>query len=207
MLFQVSLIEDIISGKKTMTRRPWKGYTFLTPDAIYATKVFSYRGIDPIGQPATFNGHRDRVVYRVGQTYAVQPGRGKRGIWWMFDGATQICDDTGIYSPGDGLRYNEKNIPIAFLEKKGYHPLRIEIVSLHHEDARAITEADARAEGFADRLAFWKVWTGIYDKRAFKVLSHADAKYLQDSDAAHVWLMDKFAAPYDCVVIEFKVAL
>lgn len=64
MLFKSELIEKIKAGDKTQTRRPVKpGQEF----------VVDHRNGDSIvsGRPS------NRTLYRVGQDYAVQPGRGK----------------------------------------------------------------------------------------------------------------------------------
>lgn len=81
MLFQHSLIENITSGRKTQTRRP------VPPgEELSDGKVFS----------ETMN-HRTivyRVRYAIGQSYAVQPGRGKPGI--IIDGKPLRIEITDI---------------------------------------------------------------------------------------------------------------
>lgn len=64
--------------------------------------------------------HNGREKWRVGRTYAVQPGRGRRQI------------------------------------------ARIRVVRIRSERLSRISQADARAEGFADRREFMRTWERIH---------------------------------------------
>jgi len=67
MLFKPALCEKILSGQKTQTRRLVKdGEARPLPEMVTAI--------------AEKWPYRSRLKWRVGQTYAVQPGRGKPGI-------------------------------------------------------------------------------------------------------------------------------
>lgn len=109
MLFKPELIERILAGDKTQTRRVVKPGEQIVVDAT-APDV-----------PVAILDARGRVKWRVGQTYALQPGRGKAGI---------------------GVRIRVKRLALDY-------------------DARQISEADARAEGFRSREEFLETWIAI----------------------------------------------
>jgi len=68
IMFKPVLIDQIKSGNKRMTRRVLKPDQFLFDNCIKAWI------------PNKSNPTTTRVVYKVGNTYAVQPGRGKLGV-------------------------------------------------------------------------------------------------------------------------------
>lgn len=45
---------------------------------------------------------------------------------------------------------------------------RIEIVQIREEDVRNISDADVKAEGFADKFSFMRVWVSMHDKEIHK---------------------------------------
>jgi hypothetical protein len=94
---------------KTQTRRPAKRGDFIitTPGAPHDHTIVAVER----------NG---RLLYEVGRTYAIQPGRGKHSLG------------------------------------------RFRLLAIKHEQARGISEADARAEGFASPAAFQEIWTKLY---------------------------------------------
>ncbi len=100
--FKPELVDKIKKGLKTQTRRPDKeGDTADT----WVTTIYR-------------NG---RKLWKIGQTYAIQPGRGKRGVGFLT------------------------------------------IKNIRNEDVRYISQTDAVAEGFNDRIGFLQVWCGFYD--------------------------------------------
>ena len=62
MIFKPEMVEKILAGEKTVTRRPVKFKSELPPGAPGPVRV---------EQPCR---------YEVGKTYAVQPGRGQKGV-------------------------------------------------------------------------------------------------------------------------------
>lgn len=115
------------------------------------------------GDALTEGGHRlfrcDHQVYAIGNTYAVQPGRGKPGIWW------------GAW--GDGMKYpihvryaHEQGIEPSDAEAWGYRPLRIRVRTIHQEDVRDMSPEGVKAEGFASKEAFLRTWIEMHDRGA-----------------------------------------
>jgi ASCH domain len=156
--FKKELAEKIARGLKTQTRRPFKeGDHFRDLD----TSTLYRKG---------------RKQWAVGQRYAVQPGRGKKGIGF------------------------------------------IEVTQIRYEDVREISQADAMAEGFKNRIAFLQVWTGFYDPsvtiveglRAWHLTikgpgnTSAFAHDLSEEDAIAV-LMARPAALYQAWAITFTL--
>lgn len=100
--FKKELAGKILKGLKTQTRRPDKEGDY--GDAWVTT---IYR-----------NG---RKLWKIGQVYAIQPGRGKPGVGFL------------------------------------------KIKNIRNEDVRYISQTDAVAEGFTDRIGFLQVWCSFYD--------------------------------------------
>lgn len=71
MIFSLKSIEDILTGKKTQTRRLVKDGDMLSSGLhpLYSCPDCVYR--------YTSKGQGTRTKWKVGNTYAVQPGRGK----------------------------------------------------------------------------------------------------------------------------------
>jgi len=77
MLFKPELCEAILQRKKTQTRRVIKtgesGY-------IYPTGLFNPDDIEPNDVLTFVKNPSGTIKWRVGRTYAIQPGSGKHGI-------------------------------------------------------------------------------------------------------------------------------
>ena len=137
-------VEEILSGKKTQTRRiakPGEGY-------------FTWRNEgDPSNSLVTNTS--GTVKWEVGRTYAIVPGRGKPAVWWH---------DVG------GLRYYEEPVYSGEYDLKAYYmqnhwqPLRICITAIRQEPLQSITEADARAEGVNNIEEYRALWERINGK-------------------------------------------
>ena len=72
MLFKLELCEAILAGRKTQTRRVEKPGDV----ELYDQKVIGGKIVDYI-RAVVRNG---RVLWEVGRTYAIQPGRGKKAV-------------------------------------------------------------------------------------------------------------------------------
>ncbi len=74
IMFAPDMLELVLSGKKTQTRRQVKhGQSIIE---LYADP----NEPDEIGCVVDGGGKRDVKKWRVGNTYAIQPGRGKKGV-------------------------------------------------------------------------------------------------------------------------------
>lgn len=147
-------IDEIISGQKTQTRRIKKEKELYLPDlqAVAITNVYGYRAIDSCGQASYFNGHTDRLKWVVGCDYAVQPKRGRPGVWWL-DCSIPKWELPGTTREAVGTPYTVGN---EFSKRMGWQPLRIRITSIRQERLQDISEEDALAEGceaFSDHVA------------------------------------------------------
>lgn len=143
--------------------------------------------------------------YRIGSTYAVQPGRGKSTLWWkILDGV--LCVNPAIeWKPTDTLDGLDYENMIRFdnratWRKHGYTEGLIRITDIRKEDVRCISDDDVRAEGFNNRGAFFDLWLAMHDADAAKIYSsHAivpDARnYLWTRPAEH----------YQAWAIEFEL--
>lgn len=128
MIFKPELLEKVLAGAKTQTRRPAHygevainpfGTPLMLIDEIDISKYFV---IETVLNP---NGNRR---FKVNQSYAAQPGRGK---------------------PAQA---------------------RIIVQKVRFEDVRNISQADAVAEGFRDRLEFWQTWCAFYCPRPMEYI-------------------------------------
>lgn len=151
MIFKPELLAKILAGTKTQTRRPsdpkesvvWSG---------------DPNGDDPsVTILAVYSADKKRVKYRVGKSYALQPGRGKPA---PLVAALRTPDSIvrKIVTEHDGPFY------YAMAD-----PARIVITAIGHEDVRTISDEDAIAEGFKDRIGFLEVWCSFYDPKALRM--------------------------------------
>ncbi len=161
MLFKSELIEAIVQGKKTQTRRPVK----------HSDALIEWDDADGVHQQlVTVSNNRQRIKIECGKDYAVCPGRGKPGVMWIpntgelcypgDDGYAEIAAawkhitlDTSFAPPGEGFEF-----------------LRIRVLGIQREDVRDILWLDALAEGFVNRSDFWRVWCEFYDKPGLAVI-------------------------------------
>lgn len=208
---------------------------YVGPD--YETVMLAEHGSHELGGGGGYQESESdwRSVYKVGKSYAVQPGRGKPGIWFAID------DDTGkpYYAHQTVLldfkttvtdwerahqelfSHNGKANPEAWLNNNGYKPLRILLTNIRQEDARNISDADAIEEGFKSKWHFLQTWCGMYDK-AVNILDvmpgiwlgglNADHKqgYMRkgwgENDTMLPGLMSRPAKNYECWSLDFQPA-
>ncbi len=146
MLFQPDLVDKIISGAKTQTRRLAKpGETVSVWDS-QIVGVYTATG---------------RVRFALGKTYAVCPGRGKPTVFVARLRTTEGVESHLVTDDSPPLYQHMAD------------PLRIRITAICREDVRSITQADAQAEGFEDRGEFWHVWTEMHDSRFYPTFRYA----------------------------------
>ena len=155
-IFKPELIDEIVAGNKTQTRRPVKPGEVpfvMAGDYEIAQTGNSIITLDNL----TIAGVRQngRLKYKVGRDYAIQPGRGKSCVWWHPRDKTwrTNADIRRHYPHGGDVRIN------------AYVRLRYRLTEICAEDVRNISHADAVAEGFHTRpkIEFLKVWCSFYD--------------------------------------------
>lgn len=143
MLFKKELIEQIVKGRKTQTRRPVKDGEWL--DSLdWGVRLHSRTTKLPTS--------KGRMKVRIGKDYSVCGGRGWPCTLWKPESGE-------IYYPS-GERDSQH-----FVMCNGYVPLRILITDIRREDVRGISSEDAEAEGFRSEAEFLLTWCGFYDKR------------------------------------------
>lgn len=178
MLFKSGLIEQIVLGNKTQTRRPIKlgehQHTQIKPFGVYQNK-------------------REKVI--IGRDYAVQPGRGQAGILWHPETQATITVDAH--------KLVMERMGAALVN---FVPLRIRVLDIRSEDVRHISHADALAEGFchAPKLEFLWTWCSFYDYPMYEELLVTE--YDPNSpDHCPLFLRDRADEKYQAWVYSFEV--
>lgn len=209
MIFQHTW-QWVLNGTKTQTRR-------LVKPGESENTAYAYPPQE-LGEESFPKGvfHFDpetlvrRPVYVIGQSYAVQPGRGKPAVWWRkYNGEIDYRLDADKKLVMNPRRYGR----IHALSDMGYQPLRIRIVSIRNEDVRYISNLDVWAEGytyvtrFGLPLSFWDTWVGMHDKSYLETFRKATANY-SHMTIYHLVKAGFFARPverYNAWVLTFEV--
>ncbi len=145
-LFKPELIPKIITGAKWQSRRLWKdGTAFVnftpTDTSNRIQKLISFPNL--------------YILKEVGRDYAVQPGRGKPGVWYcpkcnfLMEELSQIS-----YSADKPITCGRCKV---FLNS-----LRIRVLKIRKERLFDISEEDAKAEGFSDEQDFLAYFYSLY---------------------------------------------
>lgn len=189
MNFKRELLEKVIRGEKTQTRRPVKNGQYKAP---YGTavpddyiKTVRAERVLPGGQHQL-----SRVVFEIGKDYAACPGRGKPAMYWTIDGNGDLC----IWP------YTQRPDPVQTWQQS-----RIRITNIRREDVRSISLEDAVAEGFKSRLEFWQVWCGFYDTYMLRQPLFGGDEFMTREDSALTLLMDRPAKLYDGWALTFEL--
>ena len=154
MQFKKYLVDKIILGEKTETRRPIK----------LLERLVMRDGLKTV---LTASG---RIKMQVGRDYAITYGRGKPCRWWHPERMELLDYETYL----DILSIENPQLSLSGM---GYKKLRIIITDISVEDVRYISPEDSVAEGFENELGFWKVWCGFYDPVALKRIKSADRSW------------------------------
>jgi hypothetical protein len=156
-------IPEILSGKKTQTRRIVKpDHNWLTPSLEDRTTVLKVWN-ETLDDYVPTHGP---TIYAVGHTYAVVPKRGEACLWWGEDENGSRYSFTPQYQQwcaaagDDYTAYTEDD-----LRRDGCAPMRIRITAIRREPLQAITEADARAEGVESVEAYRELWDSINNRK------------------------------------------
>lgn len=135
-------IDKMLQGVKTQTRRPYKEGDWLDAGRFDGRTSVLRNG---------------RLLWRTGKSYAILPKRGDRAILWAKrrdeNGAPAWKRDDGDPAR-DGVLYH--------LWQQG----RVCLTAIRLEPVAAISDADARAEGYESRDDFLAVWKALYGERA-----------------------------------------
>lgn len=137
MIFHKEMVEAILSGKKTETRRLVKPYQ---------------ESIDLLNKKTVIIRGRKRkdsfkIKWQVGRDYAVSLGRGKKGLTYC-----KKCK--GIVNEHNVNAFDCKCMWSFELNIPSWKPLRIEITGLKKQKLLGITEVEAKKEGFKDKHEF-----------------------------------------------------
>lgn len=182
MLFKPEMIEQIILEKKTQTRRLVKDNELA--EGFPITKLGGKsKGIRAVikyttgKKKETEDYSPSRLKWKVGNKYAVCPGRGKPQVWYCPKCKRMIRKL--IYSFGDDYccscvnTYSRisKDFVLAIgsykqafdleMKKNNWKALFIELVSIRKEKLLSITESDAKKEGFENKKEFIKTFYKI----------------------------------------------
>ena len=192
MLF-IHTWEKVLSGEKTQTRRIVKpapaGFVRIGETSVYDQLDAGFIAVDEndevIAVPRILTVHYQHGGWLNGDV-CVEP-----------DAQEQVKYEVGrkyAVQPGRGQK------AVA----------RIQITDIRREDVRDISDADVKAEGFADKKEFLLVWASMHDKAFFKDYS---SFYLGTAGLAEEqWYERKYQGVfsrtthfYDAWVLEFKL--
>ena len=143
-------IDEILSGKKTQTRR-----VALPGPSEFGEHKYEFLDTRN-GVPTVLcgrRGHQLRIKWQVGHTCAVVPKRGQPAVWWTKD-------EYGDYIWLDGRIIRNK----PSRQREHFRQMRIRITAIRQERLQDISEDDAKAEGVADVEAYRALWQAINGK-------------------------------------------
>jgi len=130
MIFKPEFIPKIINQTKVQTRR-------LVKEGEAAEEMCDVNGKNKSIFAVT---HHGKIKWQVGKDYAVQPGRGKPGVWFC-----NSCGEFGTKDCSSDDSWREKGVATCL--SGVWKPLRIKITSIRKEKLLDITEEDAKKEG------------------------------------------------------------
>ena len=157
MIFGKKSIQDILNNKKSQTRRLVKEGEIGPGD--FGNSVMILKN----------NIYPGRIKWQVGKSYAVCPGRGKKGLLYC-----PKCYSISAYSKEVwcAIKKNHK-------EEIKMKPLRVVIKSIRKEMLLDISEVDAKKEGYSHSREFISAFANInlkeLKKLGLKVLSKEEA--------------------------------
>lgn len=177
-IFKPELIDKILAGQKTQTRRPVKPGDMGQWQHCLACEWVNRNG---------------RRHWEVGKDYALVPGRGKHSIYarLRFDGTYEWQTTQPGGNGGEQWK-----------------PMRIRITRIRQEDARDITHADALAEGFQAQHEFLAVWCDFYDGKAhaLECFEYNDTDWRQNVVSVDLGrLRQRPDALYQCWALDFEL--
>lgn len=166
MIFSEKSIRDILDNKKTMTRRlAKKGEDWI--ETIGESNIVGVGEKEYIAESG-IRYHKLITKWRVGKSYAVQNGRGKKGLYYcnkckkivkkakgLDDTLYSYCDcvDKRLVMSGKFLFNSGKSLDFWF-NKNGWKPLRIKITGIKKEKLMSMPFKDLAKEGYDDLLEY-----------------------------------------------------
>lgn len=189
-LFKEYLIEKIIIGEKTQTRRLRK-----KGDGLFIVD-------DKKTILLNVNANNERIKYQVGRNYAIQYGRGKPCRWWMTE---SYLGNPELMPYEQFLQMSNYPTPWEWiLEDEGWKKLRYTITDIRSVDVRNISLKNSIAEGFESQIGFWKVWAKFYDPAAHNYLKDFH-RYSDDIESAYKYLLMSPDKLYHAWALDFEV--
>jgi hypothetical protein len=152
MIFKPGLIDAILSGQKTQTRRLVKPGEEAILWRMGSEGDYTLREVAALHARPDASGLRVYSKWQVGRDYAVVPKRGQPGVWWRSEPLPMG------WKPPWTAGYEKIQ---AALTEDGFRPLRIRITGIRREALQSITEADALAEGVDSVEAYRALWDRI----------------------------------------------
>lgn len=160
MIFKPEMIDAILNGTKTQTRRVCK------PDERLYWKPQVGLGVPSIDEVRVLP--RLRIKWQVGCTYAVVPKRGMPAVVWREkDGCIELAHERSDWADFRAMLNTSRatwRMAIADLADLGWRELRIRITAIRREPLQDITEEDAKAEGVESVEAYKALWDSINGK-------------------------------------------
>ena len=154
----ISTWQKVLSGEQTQIAMPVKNTATLQHQTaeVHDGKIIAVHG-------AMDSGY---IYWLVGNTYAVQPARAKRAIWWRELVAGSLQTTLDPYCPETVRKYSP-----AMLKHDGWQEFRVRILRIRELDTRNISHADAVAQGAynmscaVDQLL--SEWCHEHDKQSY----------------------------------------
>jgi len=108
-----------------------------------------------------------KVKWQVGKDYAVQLGRGKKGLWYCPKCKIKKSLNWFVSYLGGMLLFGQEESNSNKAMGRVWNPLRIEITGLKKQKLLKIQEAEAKKEGFKDRFNFITYFLALYKKKVY----------------------------------------
>ena len=148
MIFK--LVEDVLTGKKTQTRRVKWMNEYAIPADIGFSAVYEQ-----------YDNSKSRLKWEVWRNYSIVPKAGSCSVWMNKKGEWRNpVTYTYDMEWDDTLRHDAR----GWLRELGYRPAKIRLTAIRCERLHDITEQDARAEGVASVEEYKALWESANGK-------------------------------------------
>ena len=140
IIFRADMVLAILEGRKTQTRRAWKGaHKYAAGDVLWVkeplVKATVTRWKAPTFEMALYAADQDGVA---------------------------LERNVDLWQPMP-WKWKRDKLPAMFMPKAACR-LRLEVVGVRRERLDEITQADAEAEGFNSINAFWLLWITMHER-------------------------------------------